>query len=246
MQNENSPLTGLDVIDWANLGHAYGSASDVPTLLHAVASGSDEARRQALWQLWGNIHHQGTVYSASAPAVPFLARLAGTASIPDVDRAQLVALIAAISSGRSYLDVHEPLIGGGHSHEEPQQMAEELGWVRAAHEAAAAVAPTLLARIDEASPAIAWSLVILAAQIPEAAAEVKPTLREMADSATNPLRRKAVELTLALIDGTVTAADLRSVLDVRDDLVELADPGTWRTPTEGAQQIVTFLLEEAD
>lgn len=246
MQNENSPLTGLDVIDWANLGHAYGSASDVPSLLHAVASGDDEARRQALWQLWGNIHHQGTVYSASAPAVPFLARLAETPSIPDVDRAQLVALIAAISSGRSYLDVHEPLIGGGLSHEEAQQKAEELGWVRAAHEAAAAVAPTLLARIDGASPEIAWSLVILAAQIPEAAAEVKPTLREMADSATNPLRRKAVELTLALIDGTVTADDLRSVLDVRDDLVELADPGTWRTPTEGAQQIVTFLLEEAD
>ena len=198
MQNEDSPLTGLDAIDWANLGHAYGSASDVPTLLHAIASGDDEARRQALWQLWGNIHHQGTVYSASAPAVPFLARLAGTASIPDDDRARLVALIAAISSGRSYLDVHAPLIGGGLSPEQGQQMAEELGWVRAAHEAAAAVAPTLLARIDGASPALARSLVILAAQVPEAAAEARPTLREMADTAPDPLQRKAVELTLAV------------------------------------------------
>ena len=245
MPNESDPLSGLDAIDWASLDHAYGSAADIPKLLHSVAAGGAEARRQALWELWGNIHHQGTVYSASAPSVPFLARLATSETVPEGDRAQLVALIAAIASGSSYLEVHEPLIRGGLSKEERQEMEEELGWVRAAHEAAAAVAPRLLAEIGEASPAMVWPLVILAAQVPEAAAGVAPSLRQMEDSSTDPIRRKAVELTLALIDGTVTPDDLRGVLDVRPDLVELADPKTWRTSAEGARYIVSALLEEA-
>jgi hypothetical protein len=237
--------SGVDAIDWANLSHAYGSASDVPELLRAVASDDPDARRGALWELWGSIHHQGTVYSASAPSVPFLAQLATTETVPEGDRAQLVALIAAIASGSSYLEVHEPLIRGGLSDQQRQEMEEELRWVRAAHEAAAAVAPKLLAGIDEASPAIKWPLVMLAAQVPEAVAAVVPSLRQIADSSTDPVRRKAVELTLALIDGTVTTAILRSVLEIQPDLADLVDSNAWPTPAEGARYVVMAMLEDA-
>jgi hypothetical protein len=239
------PLEGIDTIDWAQLEHAYGPAADVPGQLRDVAVGGSRKRSKAMWALWGNIHHQGTVYSASAPAVPFLARLATSRAIPEDDRGQLVALISAIASGSSYLEVHEPMIRGGLSEEERQEMEEELGWVRAAHEAAAAVAPRLLAEIGEASPAMLWPLVMLAAQVPEAAANAAPSLRQMAGSSTDPVRRKALELTLALVDGTVTPDDLSGVLDVRPDLAELADPETWRTPAEGAKSLVMTLLEDA-
>jgi hypothetical protein len=245
MTEDSDPLVGLAAIDWSNLHHAYGPARDVPDQLRDVATGNPEARQKAIWELWGNIHHQGTVYSASAPSVPFLARLAASESLPEEDRAQLVAIIAAIASGNSYLEVHEPLIRGGLSDEERQNMEEELRWVRAAHEAAAAVAPRLLTRIEEASSAIAWSLVVLAAQVPEAAANVASSLRKLADSSTDPIRRKAAELTLALVNDTVTPDDLSGVLDVRPDLVELADSKTWRTPAEGAKYIVMTLLEDA-
>lgn len=239
------PLEGIDTIDWSDLEHAYGPAADVPGQLRDVAVGSSRQRSKALSELWGNIHHQGTVYSASAPSVPFLARLATSGAVPEGDRGQLVALISAIASGSSYLEVHEPMIRGGLSEEERQEMETELGWVRAAHEAAAAVAPRLLAEIGEASPAMLWPLVMLAAQVPEAAADAAPSLRQMAGSSTDPVRRKALELTLALIDGTVTPADLRGVLDVRPDLAELADSETWRTPAEGAKYLVMTLLEDA-
>lgn len=63
----------LDAVPWHTLTHAYGSAEDVPELIRALYQDEEEAADEAIYELYGNIHHQGTVYPASAPAVPFLA-----------------------------------------------------------------------------------------------------------------------------------------------------------------------------
>ena len=55
-------LDGLDLIDWASLQHAYDSAADVPDLLRDLASTNEEKRKNAIYKLFGNIWHQGTVY----------------------------------------------------------------------------------------------------------------------------------------------------------------------------------------
>ncbi|MFD4644732.1 hypothetical protein [Streptomyces sp. NPDC058441] len=74
-QNEEL-LVGLDDIDWASLDHAYGSADDVPRQLRQVC-GDDEAASEDAWRhLFSNIFHQGTRYTASPYAVPFLSRIA--------------------------------------------------------------------------------------------------------------------------------------------------------------------------
>lgn len=52
--------------DWGTLSHAYGDAGDVPAMLTALRSGDAE---QASHDLWASVLHQGTLYSASAPAV---------------------------------------------------------------------------------------------------------------------------------------------------------------------------------
>lgn len=65
-------LDGLDEIAWAELSHAYGNASDVPGLLRQLAQPYPASAHAALAWLFGNIWHQGTVYQATAPAVPFL------------------------------------------------------------------------------------------------------------------------------------------------------------------------------
>ena len=78
-------LTGLDEIDWATLEHAFGPAEDTPDLLRRVASGDGGAAAEALGELWGTIWHQGSVYPATVPAVPFLARIAAAGvSMPGV------------------------------------------------------------------------------------------------------------------------------------------------------------------
>lgn len=95
---------GLDDIDWASLTHAYGSASDVPALLRALATGNESSRAAAIGELFGNIYHQGTVYSASAPALPYLYELLGSPDVPGKD--WIAYLIASIADGVGYLEVH--------------------------------------------------------------------------------------------------------------------------------------------
>ena len=76
----------LDVIasvPWPQLQHAYGSAADVGPELIAVTVGDAATRKVAWWNLWGNIHHQGTIYSATVPAVPILVALAEWRTFPD-------------------------------------------------------------------------------------------------------------------------------------------------------------------
>ncbi|MFE2729143.1 hypothetical protein [Kitasatospora sp. NPDC059327] len=70
------PLDGLDSLSWSSHSHAYGSAEDLPDLLRALAGADADAAKEALSELYGTVLHQGTVYDASAVAVPFLAGLA--------------------------------------------------------------------------------------------------------------------------------------------------------------------------
>ncbi|CAM5710962.1 HEAT repeat protein OS=Streptomyces griseorubiginosus OX=67304 GN=AQJ54_40050 PE=4 SV=1 [Streptomyces griseorubiginosus] len=76
MKRSDDLLAGLDDINWAALGHAYGSAEDVPGQLRTLCGPAQEARENAFRSLFGNIFHQGTRYSASPYAVPFLTRIA--------------------------------------------------------------------------------------------------------------------------------------------------------------------------
>lgn len=87
------PPAELGEVPWQSLTHAYGPAEDVPAQLRALYDGG-EAAEEALWELYGNIHHQGSVYPASAPAVPFLAHAAWHLPVP---RAELLMLLAALA-----------------------------------------------------------------------------------------------------------------------------------------------------
>ncbi|MGI5436227.1 hypothetical protein ACQEV4_01605 [Streptomyces shenzhenensis] len=81
--------------DWSRLSHAYGSAEDIPTLLDRIAW---EPKPELWSDLWSALCHQGSVYSASFAALPWLADMAGSD-----DREQAVndalALAGAIMAG---------------------------------------------------------------------------------------------------------------------------------------------------
>ncbi|WP_405831306.1 hypothetical protein [Streptomyces sp. NBC_01176] len=84
----------LDDVPWSALTHAYGSAEDVPELIRALYQGDEETAAEAIHELYGNIHHQGSVYPASAPAVPFLAHAVHHASGRREDLLMLLATLA--------------------------------------------------------------------------------------------------------------------------------------------------------
>lgn len=78
-------LDGLDAVDWAGLRQAGGTAEAVPDDLRQLTSADPDRREEALTSLSGSIYHQGTLYSATAAATPFLVRLLCEATLPDRD-----------------------------------------------------------------------------------------------------------------------------------------------------------------
>jgi hypothetical protein len=68
-------LEGLDRIDWSSLTHAHGPATDVPELLRSLLSEDADRWMQACAELHETIWYQGTVFPASAAAIPFLFEL---------------------------------------------------------------------------------------------------------------------------------------------------------------------------
>jgi hypothetical protein len=168
-------LEGLNKIDWSKLTHAYGEASDVPNLLRQLASGAVEERESARHVLHGNIWHQGTVYEATAYAIPFLIELLAAPTCEG--KAELMIFLSLCANGNSYCDVHEPLHQDEATTEEwKAQLANELDWVKRTRSAVVAgralyeellghdqteireAAGFLLATLDQPSPETAVAL----------------------------------------------------------------------------------------
>ncbi|MEL6308363.1 MAG: hypothetical protein AAFQ52_09485, partial [Chloroflexota bacterium] len=88
---------GLDAIDWDNLTHAYGSAKDIPQLLRDLVSDDDEVSKQASYDSFGNIWHQGTIYEATTYAVPFLIKIVHQTQ--SLQRPHILMLLGEIATG---------------------------------------------------------------------------------------------------------------------------------------------------
>ncbi|MFF5788902.1 PBS lyase [Streptomyces sp. NPDC012693] len=98
-------LTGIEEVDWASLGHAYGPADDVPELLRGLASADPAERETALDGMYGAVHHQGDVYDSTLACIPFLLELVADPVVQD--RGSLVELLTSI--GGIELDDDEEL-----------------------------------------------------------------------------------------------------------------------------------------
>lgn len=62
-------------VDWDDLEHAYGPASDAPAQVFALVGDDPEARSDAVGYLDAAMLHQGSVYSATGPFVRIVAGL---------------------------------------------------------------------------------------------------------------------------------------------------------------------------
>jgi hypothetical protein len=76
-------LHGLDSIPWTEIEHAYGPATDVPGQLRRLLSADPDIRADALWQLYGNVFHQGTRFPAAQYVVPFLIEMCASPQVPE-------------------------------------------------------------------------------------------------------------------------------------------------------------------
>ncbi len=172
-------LDGLDDIEWDSLIHAYGPATDIPDDLRALLSPDEKTAKDALWRLFGNIHHQGTVYMATPPAIPFLTEIA--LALPPERAAGVVDLLSAmleyaadlmigdrltVAAFRERMQAEEAVLG-------PKAMAEciEFGCpptvIVETYDAVMAQIPVLMEGLDTGHPAIQVALFGLLADAPE-------------------------------------------------------------------------------
>jgi hypothetical protein len=63
---------------WSELSHAYGAASDTPSLLRRLAESPEQLgpNDEPWFTLWSSLCHQGDVYSASYAAIPHIVEIA--------------------------------------------------------------------------------------------------------------------------------------------------------------------------
>jgi hypothetical protein len=90
-------LAKLYEVNWSALEHAYGEASDFPVLINAALSDDENDRDFALKLLHETIWHQGSIYQATAFAVPFIAELIKSPEI--TNHADFANLLASIAQG---------------------------------------------------------------------------------------------------------------------------------------------------
>lgn len=68
-------LDALGDVDWSRVYHAYGRARDTPDHLRGLVSGDVKTVTAALNHLWSALIHQGTPWTATAPAALVVAGL---------------------------------------------------------------------------------------------------------------------------------------------------------------------------
>ncbi len=80
-------FTGIRKIPWRQFRHAYGDASDIPTVLRRVLSDNAETRHKAIRYLHHSLVHQGLDRGpATLHATDFIIRMLGHPRVRDKDR----------------------------------------------------------------------------------------------------------------------------------------------------------------
>ncbi len=167
-------LTGIEEVDWASLGHAYGPADDVPALLRGLASADPAEREAGLDGMYGAVHHQGDVYDSTLACIPFLLELVADPVVQD--RGGIVELLTSIG-GIELVDEDDDLNGPAGPGGDDDGFVPAANFAMAAA-AVAAGADVFLGLVDDADPEVRLAVPVALASLHPDPARVLTLLRE--------------------------------------------------------------------
>jgi hypothetical protein len=189
----NVMFAGLDRVDWGSMRHAYGPATEVPSLLGGLVSEDPAVRESALDSLYGAVHHQGDVYDCTLALIPFLLEVAGTPGLPG--RGAVLELLASIG-GADWEGTSGP---DDHVDHLPRM------YFGSARRAVAAASGLLLGLLADTDPQVRRAVPKALLACRADAERVIGALRDRLPGETDPLVRAAIIRTVAAF-GELAAA----------------------------------------
>lgn len=88
---------GINAVPWSSLLHAYGEASDVAEALQNLRNSDPKKHKDGLAHLWSTIFHQGTRYTSTEAAIPYIAEVLADPNAPQ--RSGLARLLIGLALG---------------------------------------------------------------------------------------------------------------------------------------------------
>ncbi|MFC4855996.1 hypothetical protein [Actinophytocola glycyrrhizae] len=211
-------MSRLRDIDWAGLSHAHGSADDVPDLVRALAQ-NDDRWPEILDALFGDdLLHQGSCYSATAPALPFVIELLASGILPVSRRLDLFLWLLYAADRWAESLLVDAARAAAHN-----RLPQAAAWTRDVHLAVETELPSLLARWDAEPRIIQYVLACLAAHYPHHGRLIIQQVSDMASDYVGTQPGDYLRLAVALLRGDDT-----QVPTIAGDIVGWAvnlDPG---------------------
>jgi hypothetical protein len=239
-------VAAIDRVDWTTLEDAYGPADTVGAMLHALAGDDEALRAKAFAQAFGNIYHQGSVFSATVPAARVLVQLLAAPDYPDHAALLWLLVHLATSDPRDRCLGDPPPFAGATETEEPELAAVVGTW-----NAVVAAAPAACVLLDDPDPMVRQRAAFLLAFLtPDADTERALAVRVTTESDPHVLQSLHVSRALlvrsaghrqnpppplgdAAVDAIVAALHLGPDADAHTlaALREVATTGSKRDPT---------------
>jgi tetratricopeptide (TPR) repeat protein len=146
-------LDGLEAVDWHSVQHAYGPADDVPYFLRLLLTDDEPVRASAWDHLYNSLLHQGSVYEASAYAVPFLLRLLVAGGPPGA--VEVLGFLAGLAGIDPFLSgASEDEEAAGPEEQEDDQGTEDIPHDEALRQALASGLPLYRRLVSDADPEV--------------------------------------------------------------------------------------------
>jgi hypothetical protein len=195
----SGPLAGVDDIPWGSLQTAYGTASAVPATLSKLASRDRAIVRKAWNEVFEiGLFHQDTVYSATAAAAPYVARIAGS---PHASRRPLLILLLAFFA----LGTDEPY--------------SPAGTAAAVRQAVRGSLQLVTGILDSTEPALVFAISELAAAMPFDLEASRPRVEAAFREASGKGTRWALAGAMAMLGER--SADIMHLLEEAEKETEL-------------------------
>ncbi|NIP44201.1 MAG: hypothetical protein GWN61_22370, partial [candidate division Zixibacteria bacterium] len=182
-----------------------------PHLLMDLVHENEDTRQAALYELFGNVWHQGTVYEATSYVVPSLINILKSSQSPD--RESVAGLLAAIANGVGYLEVHaqpdspfldtlEKILSDEDTDLE-EQIAIEQKWIAAVRMAVDPHLDLLYEFIQHEVWDIRYEVASALGKYPSHAKESLPVLKAALEYEVDDEIREAIRLSITKLEETV-------------------------------------------